>query len=434
MPIDRAPDALRTRDVLIIQPSGIRYRARVLKIARTLLNSGRSVTFFTKMPPGTGLTEVHVDYAEGCPILLFPDAHDFIAAARTKVPAWNWAFMVQYLQTAMWHYARQLRPRYIHTFNSAAIGIGHNFRNRLSLESTAPAWFHDFPEYTAGHRFTDDRRRDGGSDDEWQQTVIGHEAKYARFPDACFTVSDEIASLLQSEYGLEAPPIVLLNVPRLSDFNPAHTPTIRRTLCLASETPLFVYSGGVTPLRGVHTLVSALEGVPEAHVALMTSTRSPYLASLIDDARQHGAFRRLHVLPYVEPEFISSFLRDSTAGIHPLTHYSNAEVALPNKLFDYLHAQVPVIVSDVRAMAHLVSQRGFGAVFKADDSNDLARALKQVIRDRARIAKRIGDNEKFLRTYSWEAQEQRLLSVYDAADRRIAQPIQRGAEGATSSK
>jgi glycosyltransferase involved in cell wall biosynthesis len=328
--------------------------------------------------------------------------------------------MVQYLQTAMWHYAREIGPRYIHTFNTAAIGIGHHFRDRLSSEGKTTAWFHDFPEYTAGHRFIDDRRNDGASDDEWQKTVTSHESTYARLPNATFTVSDEIAGTLQTDYGLPARPITLLNVPRLSDFDPAHTPTIRGTLGLAPETPLFVYSGGVTRLRGIHTLVSALANFPEAHVALMTSTRSPYLSSLIADARQHGAGARLHVLPYVEPEFISTFLRDATAGVHPLTHYGNAEVALPNKLFDYLHARLPVVVSDVRAMADLVTQQRFGLVFKADDPNDLLLALKRVWRQRAEFEQSIGNGREFLAAHSWEAQEPQLLSVYEAADRSVA--------------
>jgi glycosyltransferase involved in cell wall biosynthesis len=422
------PDALQHRDVLIIQPSGIRNRARVLKIARTLLQSGRSVVFFTKMPPGTGLSEVDVDRIEGCPILQFPDAHDFLSAARTKVPSWNWTFMVQYLQTAMWHYARQVAPRYIHTFNTAAIGIGHHFRDRLAQEGKAPAWFHDFPEYTRGHRFIDDRRGHGGPDDDWQQTVIRHEAMYARSPDASFTVSDEIADALQAEYGLQARPSVLLNVPRLSDFNPSHGATIRGKLGLGAETPLFVYSGGVTRLRGIHTLVSALSAFPEAHVALMTSTRSPYLSSLIADAKQHGAGKRLHVLPYVEPSLISSFLRDATAGVHPLTHYGNAEVALPNKLFDYLHAGLPVVVSDVRLMADLVSRQRLGTVFKAEDPADLSRALRQVVRDRAAIGQRLRDSNGFLAAHSWESQESTLLAAYDAADTRAVRSTLTGAE------
>jgi glycosyltransferase involved in cell wall biosynthesis len=313
----------------------------------------------------------------------------------------------------MWHYAQRISPRFIHTFNSAAIGIGRNYRDRFSRDGHHVAWFHDFPEYTPGHQFVDDRQSLSQPDQEWREVVVGHEAAHAPHSDASFTVSGEIAEMLARDYALPVPPQVLLNVPRLSDFDPKYEPTVRQTLRLLPEVPLFVYSGGVTALRGIETLISALGRFPSAHLAIVTNTKSAHLASLIDLARRQGIVSRLHLLPYVAPARISSFLRDATAGVHPLTHYGNGEVALPNKLFDYLHAGLPVVVSDVRAMRNIVSGRRLGVVFTAGDPAELAKALKAVTDDRNTIKDNIANNRPFLHECAWETQERRLLDVYE---------------------
>lgn len=410
--------ALAHRTVLIVQPSGIRNRARVLKVAQTLLESGRSVIFFTKLPVGSGYTDVRVDHVLGCPVLQFPDAHDFLKPARTRIPAVNWLLMVQYLHATMWHYARAIRPEVIHTFGAAAIGIGDDFSSRLRAEGCGTAWVHDYLEYTRGHTFTDDRRRDGKPDEAWHRTVVRYETEYAGRADHAFTVSSELSEALVQDYGLAHEPTVLLNAPRLSDFEAGSSHTIRKHLRLGRDVPLIVYSGGVTPLRGVETLTAAIGRMPGVHLALVTNAKTAYSESLVTSARTEGWAERLHLVPYVESHRVPTFLQDATAGVHAIVHYGNAEVALPNKLFDYLHARIPIVVSDVGAMAAFMARHRLGEVFPAGNVEALVAALQRSISQRELIVRRIAGDRALLEEYAWERQEIALLGAYDALWRR----------------
>jgi glycosyltransferase involved in cell wall biosynthesis len=224
-------------------------------------------------------------------------------------------------------------------------------------------------------------------------------------------VSPALAAALAEDYGLDPAPTALLNVPRAIDFDPASRLTVRRALGVAEKTPLLVYSGGLTPHRGIDTLVAALALMPEAHLVLLARSRSPYLRSLVDRARATGCGGRLHVHPFVEPARISSFLRDATLGVHPLRRYGNAEVALPNKLFDYLHAGLPVVVSDCRAMADFVRAHGVGRVFAADDAGSLADALRRALAEREALAARVAA-PSIRGAYCWEREEAVLIDIY----------------------
>jgi glycosyltransferase involved in cell wall biosynthesis len=406
-------DALAHRTVLLIQPSGIRNRARVLKVAQSLLDSGRSVAFFSKLPVGSGFTDVRVDRVVGCPVLQFPDAHDFLPPGQARVPSINWLRMVEYLHDTMWHYAAAIRPDVIHTFGAAAIGIGDDFRSRLRAEGCATAWVHDYLEYTRGHAFIDDRHHGGKPDEAWHQTVVRYEADHAGRADHDFTVSPELANALAQDYGLARKPTILLNAPRLKDFEAGSSLTIRKRLRLGADTPLIVYSGGVTPLRGLDTLTAAIGRMPDAHLALITNSRTDYSESLVKAARADGWAGRLHLVPYVEPHRVPTFLQDATAGVHPIIHYGNAEVALPNKLFDYLHAGIPIVVSDVGAMGAFVASHQVGVVFPAGNVEALVAALRETVSHRETIVRKIRSDDALLAEHAWERQERALLRVYD---------------------
>jgi glycosyltransferase involved in cell wall biosynthesis len=403
--------ALGRRDVVLIHLSGVANRARVLKIGQSLLDAGLSIAFMSKLSPRHRGRAVRVGRALGCPVLYFPDAHAFLPGPKDRVPGLNWPLMVQYLKAAMWTHVRAIGPRVIHTFDAAAIGLGHDFRDRLRAEGKGTAWFHDFPEYTAGHRFADSGAVGAPEDAEWRRVVLEHEALHARHPDHAFAVSPALAAALAEDYGLDPAPTALLNVPRAIDFDPASRLTVRRALGVAEKTPLLVYSGGLTPHRGIDTLVAALALMPEAHLVLLARSRSPYLRSLIDRARATGCGGRLHVHPFVEPARISSFLRDATLGVHPLRRYGNAEVALPNKLFDYLHAGLPVVVSDCRAMADFVRAHGVGRVFAADDAGSLVDALRRVLAEREALVARVAASA-IRGAYCWEREEAVLIDIY----------------------
>jgi len=96
-------------------------------------------------------------------------------------------------------------------------------------------------------------------------------------------------------------------------------------------------------------------------------------------------------------------------AIHPLPGGSaNHDMALPNKLFEYLHARLPLVVSDARLMADFVRRNDLGAVFRSGDARDLARAIRQVL-DVPPSVDHLGDLAK---EFAWQQQEDGVLSVY----------------------
>ena len=179
------------------------------------------------------------------------------------------------------------------------------------------------------------------------------------------------------------------------------------------DTTLLVYSGGVQAARGVETAVEALVHLPDAHLAVVAvpSVHTPAVAAVRARAERLGVADRLHLLDPVRPDAVVAFLSTADIGLIPLRHFGSHEMALANKLFEYLHAGVPMAVSDCRAQAEFVRDHGVGEVHLAGDAADLAAAVRRALERREQIRVAMAD-PTLLARYTWQAQARVLQRLY----------------------
>ncbi|KPC76850.1 hypothetical protein ADL26_04675, partial [Thermoactinomyces vulgaris] len=176
---------------------------------------------------------------------------------------------------------------------------------------------------------------------------------------------------------------VVLNAPLAPEASPPDPGNVRATCGLDAETPLAVYSGWVAPERRIETIIEAARLIPELHVAFLTSRpNDPYFKSLVALGEEYGIDDRLHWLDYVPYADLPRYLSTADMGIHPMeTGPINHEIALPNKFFEYSHAKLPLVVSDVKTMAAEVRRLGNGEVFTSGDLGSLVAAIEKVLVD-----------------------------------------------------
>ncbi len=244
-----------------------------------------------------------------------------------------------------------------------------------------------------------------------RQAMLLRTEESIRQADAVSTVSEPIADALMSRYGLAARPTVILNLPWDLPSETAAVRSVRDAAGLSADVPLLLYSGAVSRARGLDTLLAAMKNLPEAHLAVVTVPfPHPQMPALLEAVGAEVA-GRIHVLPPVSQDELPGYLSGADVGVHPMPGGSlNHDMALPNKLFEYVHAGLPLVVSDARAMADFVTEHGLGAVFRSEDPDDLARAVREVL---ANPGLR---DEKHLRElaarYSWQHQQALIGSLY----------------------
>ena len=332
--------------------------------------------------------------------------------ARLRDGAWR------RLEPGLWDYERvagpvvdDLRPDLIHAHDFRMLGVAARAVDRARAAGRDVKLVWDAHEWLPGAR----PRRDNA---RWLPAHLGYVREYVGHADAVVTVSDTLADLLVRDHALPERPTVILNAP-IAATTETSAPDLRKRCGLPPDTPLLVYSGAMAVQRGVDTVVEALPLLPGAHLALVVADpAAAYVRQVVARAARHGVGDRVHVLPYVPHRQLVAFLATADIGLIPLHHWPNHEIALITKFFEYAHARLPIVVSDVRTMAETVRATGQGEVFRARDAADLARAVRAVLADPARYRAAYEGEDSPLPGWTWEAQAERLDALY----RRLLTP------------
>ncbi|AVT34990.1 glycosyl transferase family 1 [Plantactinospora sp. BC1] len=339
------------------------------------------------------------------------------------------------LEPGLWDYelaygpvVDELAPDLIHANDFRMLGVGARAKIRAQAAGRPVRLVWDAHEFLPGIRPWQPNIR-------WLPAMRAHEREYARYADAVVTVSDALADLLRAEHRLAEQPAVVLNAPAAE-----HAPTgvdgavpdLRQRCGIGPDVPLVVYSGSAAEQRGLRTMVDALPELPGVHTALVVNPDLQYVRKLVAHAHRIGVADRVHVLPYVAHWQVVPFLSGADVGAIPIHHWPNHEIALITKFFEYAHARLPLVVSDVRTMAGTVRSTGQGEVFRARDVADYARAVRAVLADPGRY-RAAYDRPGLLAGWTWAAQAEILTGIYRRLLAEARQPVSGAREPAEPS-
>ncbi|MDH3189283.1 MAG: glycosyltransferase family 4 protein [Acidimicrobiia bacterium] len=292
-------------------------------------------------------------------------------------------------------------PDVVHAHDVHLLGVGARAVARRSVGGWETKLVYDSHEYVQGLSRYPKRTLAA-----W----VDLEREYFHRADRVITVSPPLAELLQRDYQMSEPPVVVMNIPAVHEGG---AESIREAAGLDSGVPLLVYSGGLDRTRGVHTLVAALAELDEVHLALVAKASSTYVQELVAMAEIGGYADRLHVVPFVEPNHVVSYLSSADVAVHPMVAgYMNHEIALPNKIFEYMHAGLPMIVSNCKAMSELVNELGIGESFESENAQSLAETARRVLDEIDRYREVYRTRHDLVEIYSWKGQREKLFGLY----------------------
>lgn len=222
-----------------------------------------------------------------------------------------------------------------------------------------------------------------------------------RFVDALIVVSPSIERWYQQNIGQKRS-AVILNSPLFSDGEPQDEGYLRRSFSIPAESKVFIYVGILGYGRGIDLLTEAFKDPQvSSHVVFLGyGELSDELKSL---ARQHS---NMHVHDAVPHSQVVPIVQAADFGLCLVQNVSLSDYyCLPNKLFEYCFAGVPVLASDFPDIRAVLSEYGVGEPCKlqADDIRDAILKL-----ERSQLTFKF----ESLAPLSWPAQEQKLVALY----------------------
>jgi glycosyltransferase involved in cell wall biosynthesis len=230
-----------------------------------------------------------------------------------------------------------------------------------------------------------------------------------RHASAVITVNDSIGRWLAKRYRIE-PPTVVKNAPA----NPRSSVAVEIPEPLLQAGHKALYLGVVTFGRGIENIVRALEELPRVSLVLVGSGRPKYIEDIQAFAETLGVGKRLHIVPPVPHEAVVQIASRATVGLVVgrnvcLSYYLSS----PTKLFEYLHAGLPVVGSDFPEIRAVVQGYGVGETCDPDDPHAIATAISSVIDDHGAYQEMRARALVAAKDFTWEAEGRRLIGVYE---------------------
>lgn len=231
------------------------------------------------------------------------------------------------------------------------------------------------------------------------------ERKLIHKADIVFVVSDSIADWYQSHYKMEKP-VVVLNAPR--NRTARKTNLIRQKLGIPETFRILLYQGGLSRARGIEYLIDAFKIRQTCDAVIVFMGAGEYANDIIDLARKNP---KVFYLEPVPPEDVLDYTESADAGIHLIQNTClNHYYCLPNKLFEYAMAGLPVIVSNMLEMKSLVEAYNMGVVVTENTPDPINEAIDRILTS---DIEQMGQNaKKCAEDHSWEKQEAKMIRKY----------------------
>ena len=229
--------------------------------------------------------------------------------------------------------------------------------------------------------------------------------------------SPGIAEAYARTYGIAQPTVVLNVFPRSQG---AEMATPRGT---ASPAPsIYWFSQTIGPNRGLECAVRAIGRAKSRPHLYMRGNANPSFVNVLQRiAREEGTERQLHFLPPEAPSKMEYLAAAYDAGLSGETGFSkNRRIALANKIFSYLMAGIPILMTDVPAhLAFAEDLKKCSQIYSVDDADALAQAMDAwLLNDEAlRIARatawQLGQTR-----FNWQYEKERFLDRVNSVLRR----------------
>jgi glycosyltransferase involved in cell wall biosynthesis len=243
-----------------------------------------------------------------------------------------------------------------------------------------------------------------------ERAVLAHASRV-------ITVSESLAREIERAFQPAHSLAVVRNVP---PWRPRGAPSVSlRTLVEAKETDFIVlYQGGLGPSRALEPIVAALAHTPpDVQLVIRGPGVERWGPSYRRLAARKGVGSRLHILPPVASDRVVEEAAGADAGIWSLKDCClNFRFALPNKLFEYLAAGLPVLVADLPEARAVVEKYDVGLWFDPDSARSIGDGMTRMAMDRDFAARCRANTRTALSDLCAEREWAQIPALYEELD------------------
>ncbi|MCL1897213.1 MAG: glycosyltransferase [Micrococcales bacterium] len=193
-------------------------------------------------------------------------------------------------------------------------------------------------------------------------------------------------------------------VERLRDAEAPEAPNRPVGLC---------YIGDLDQVRGGFAMLDALAspGFPQGWCLLAAGPMPDHFAV---QAKTHQGWAKVDHRGLLPPEQARDLLLQGQVGLLVFQDVAAHREALPNKLFEYLAAGLPVVASDFPLWREILSEPAAGQLVNPADPEAIALAVRRYAQNPDLLAEHAASARQLAKRFNWQSEAKVLGQVYQA--------------------
>ncbi len=235
----------------------------------------------------------------------------------------------------------------------------------------------------------------------WIEKLIFPKLKYV------LTVSEPIALLYEKMYQVK--PLVIRNVSQKAENIIPYT---REEIGIRSNDLLIVIQGtGINIDKGTEELVEAV--FKSEGIALLIIGSGDVVPELKKKVVALDISYKVKFIKSVPWETLMKFTKAADAGmcLEKDTNL-NYRYSLPNKLFDYIIAGIPVIASNMHETGKIISEFGCGIIIDSVTPEKILIALSELRNNEKELANLKKNSISASEKLNWEIESEKVIKLY----------------------
>lgn len=223
-----------------------------------------------------------------------------------------------------------------------------------------------------------------------------------------YTVCDSIADVYKEKYSVDVK--VVRNIPKQNLQKNFKT---REELRLPKDKKILLLQGaGINIDRGAEEMVEAMKFLPENYLFVIVGGGDVFeiLKEIITKENLQEKVKIVGKVPY--EELINyTFNADLGLSLDKNTNL-NYQYSLPNKLFDYINYQTPVLTSNLVEIKRIVETYKVGWITNSHNPKEIADTVLKIFENETEYNEKKNNTLRASSELNWENEEMVLKEIY----------------------
>jgi glycosyltransferase involved in cell wall biosynthesis len=224
-----------------------------------------------------------------------------------------------------------------------------------------------------------------------------------------FTVNKSIADIYQKQYAVNMK--IMRNVP-VSQNKTQVTIKSRSELGLPDDKTIILLQGaGINVDRGSEEMLTAMQWIDAVFLIVGTGDVLPQLKEMVKLLKLEHKVVFTGRVPFQKLMEYTA-IADVGVTLDKDTNL-NYKFSLPNKLFDYIHADLPVIASNLIEVKRVISEYKVGLVLSNHEPEEMAKEITAFLQNETLFSQTKINTLKAKSLLNWEVEKKVLIKEYE---------------------